>query len=119
MAQGVADRLGETGLARDPPQLGGEPAVQGFDDRPAALLPGRPPLLGRAAADLRLDRVELADPAQRLPRQGRAGRPVELVKAPPAMHHPNTIDGLHFKTALPFTGAVPAAPRQRRTLASR
>jgi flavin reductase (DIM6/NTAB) family NADH-FMN oxidoreductase RutF len=40
-------------------------------------------------------------------------------RPPQVMHHPNTIDGLHFKTALPFTGAVPAAPRQRRTLASR
>ena len=59
--------------------------MQGVHDRPAALLPDRAPLLGRAAADLGLDRVELADPAQRLLRQGRAGGLVDLVEAPPAM----------------------------------
>jgi hypothetical protein len=63
VAQGVADRLGQGGLARDPPELGREPAVQGVHDRPAALLPDRMPLLGRAAADPGLDSVELADPA--------------------------------------------------------
>src|SRR5690242_20799960 len=36
------------------------------------------------AADLRLDRVEPPDPAQRLLRQGRAGRLVDLVESPPA-----------------------------------
>jgi hypothetical protein len=44
--------------------------VQGFEDRLAALLPNGTPLLGRAAADLGLDPVEPADPAQRLLRQG-------------------------------------------------
>jgi hypothetical protein len=34
------------------------------------------------------------------------------------MDHPNTIDGLHFKTAVPFTGAFLASPRQRRAPAS-
>src|ERR671913_1182543 len=59
--------------------------MQGLDKRLAALLPGRTPLLGRAAADLGLDPVELPDPAQRLLRQRRARGPVELVEAPPAM----------------------------------
>jgi hypothetical protein len=35
------------------------------------------------------------------------------------MDHPNTIDGLRFKVALPFIGAFPASPRQRRASASR
>jgi hypothetical protein len=48
--------------------------VQGLDDRLAALLPDRTPLLGRAAADLGLDPVELADPAQRL---SASGEPVD------------------------------------------
>ena len=33
--------------------------------------------------------------------------------------HPNTIDGLHFKTALPFVGATSASPRRRRASVSR
>jgi predicted amidohydrolase YtcJ len=40
--------------------------VQRLHQRLAALLPNCPPLIGWAAADLRLDPVELADPAQRL-----------------------------------------------------
>ena len=59
--------------------------MQGVHERLAALLPDRTSLLGRAAADLRLDRVEFADPAQRLFRQWRAGGLVDFVKAPPAM----------------------------------
>jgi hypothetical protein len=30
------------------------------------------------------------------------------------MDHPNPIDGLHFKVAVPFVGACLASPRQRR-----
>src|SRR4051794_26523361 len=63
VAQRVADRLGQAGLARDPLQLGREPAVQGIHDRLAALLPDRASLLGGTATDLRLHFVELADPA--------------------------------------------------------
>jgi hypothetical protein len=59
--------------------------MQGIHDRLAALLPDRPSLIGWAAADLGFDRVEFADPAQRLVRQRRAGGLVDLVKAPPAM----------------------------------
>ena len=44
--------------------------MQGLDNRLAALLPDRTPLLGRAAADLGLDGIELADPAQRLRGEG-------------------------------------------------
>src|SRR5688572_16984951 len=85
VAQGVADRLGEGGAPRDPPQLDREPGMQGLDKRLAALLPDRASLLGGTATDLRLHFVELADPAQRLFRQRRARGPVELVEAPPAM----------------------------------
>ena len=66
VAQGVADRRGQGGAPGDPPQLGREPGVQGVHNGPAALLPDRTSLLGRAAADLGLHFVELADPAQRL-----------------------------------------------------
>jgi hypothetical protein len=85
VAQGVADRLGESGAPRDLPQLDREPAVQSVYNRPAALLPDRASLLGGTATDLRLHFVELADPAQRLFRQRRARGPVELVEAPSAM----------------------------------
>ena len=63
VAQGVADRLGQGGAPGDPSQLDREPGMQGLDKRLAALLPDRAPLLSRAAADLGLDGVELADPA--------------------------------------------------------
>ena len=119
MAQDIADRLGQVGATRDPLQLGREPGVQSVHERLAALLPDSPSLIGRAAADLRLHLVELADPAQRLLRQWRAGLLVDVIKAPPAMDHPNTIDGLHFKVAVPFVGAFLALPRQRRAPASR
>src|SRR3954467_10021258 len=59
--------------------------MEGAHERLAALLPNGEPVLGRVAADLGLDGVELADPAQRLLRQRRAGGLVELVEAPPAM----------------------------------
>jgi hypothetical protein len=42
--------------------------VEGFHEWLAALLPGGTSAIGRAAADFRLDGVELADPAQRLRR---------------------------------------------------
>ena len=76
VAQGVADGPGEGGAPGDPPQLGREPGMQGLNNRLAALLPACPSLIGRAAADLGLDPVELADPAQRLLRQRRARGPV-------------------------------------------
>src|SRR5918997_7186910 len=82
VAQGVADRLGESGAPRDPPQLDREPAVQNVHDGPAALLPDRASLLGGTATDLRLHFVELADPAQRLRGEWRAGGLVDLVKSP-------------------------------------
>src|SRR4051794_29174735 len=85
VAQGVADRLGESGAPRDPLQLHREPGMQGLDDRLAALLPERASLLGGTATDLRLHFVELADPAQRLRGEWRAGGLVDLVKAPSAM----------------------------------
>ena len=59
--------------------------MQGVHDRPASLLPGGEPLLGRTTADLGLDRVEFADPAQHLLRQRRVGGLVDLVKASSAM----------------------------------
>src|SRR4051794_550024 len=61
VAQGVADRLGEGGLARDLPQLDGEPGVEGLHDRLAALLPDRSSVLSWAAADFRLNDIELPD----------------------------------------------------------
>jgi hypothetical protein len=40
--------------------------VEGFHEWLAALLPSGTSVIGRAAADFRLDGVKLADPAQRL-----------------------------------------------------
>jgi di/tricarboxylate transporter len=70
VAQGIAERLGQAGARRDPLQLRAQPAVQRLHQRPAALLPDRTACLGRMAADLGLDPVQLPDPAQRLLGQG-------------------------------------------------
>jgi hypothetical protein len=40
--------------------------VQRVEDRHGAVLPRREPRFGRPAVDLALDRVEFADPGQRL-----------------------------------------------------
>ena len=64
--QRVADRLGELGLLADELELGAQPRLEVFDQRPAALLADHATLLGGTAADLALDPVELGDARQRL-----------------------------------------------------
>ena len=59
--QGVADRLGQLGLAGDPRQLRLQPALQVIDDRLGVRLPEPHPLVGRLAAPLLLDGVEPGD----------------------------------------------------------
>jgi hypothetical protein len=59
--EGVADRFGKFRLLADELQLGTQPRVQVVDDRPALLLPDRTSLLGGAAADHALDRIELCN----------------------------------------------------------
>ncbi len=59
--EGIADRLGQLGLAGDPWQLGVQPALQVIDDRTGVRLPEPHPLVGWLAAPLLLDGVEPGD----------------------------------------------------------
>ena len=59
--QGVADRLGELGLAGDARQLGLEPGLERVEDRCGVRLPEFDALLGWLAAGLFLDGVEPGD----------------------------------------------------------
>ena len=109
VAQGVAVGLRQIGLARDPLQLGREPGVQGVHEQPAALPPNGEPVLGRVATDPGLDHLELADPAQRLFRQGRAGDLVDLVEPAARMRsegEPNRAWWPVFQQALEATVAI-------------
>lgn len=64
VSERVTERLGEPALRRQPAELGGQPAVQACEQRLALLLPNGAALVGRAAADRRLDAVKLGDPRQ-------------------------------------------------------
>ena len=62
----VADRLGEPGLLADEFELGLEPGLERLDDRAALLLARAAALIGGAAADVALDRIERGNALQRL-----------------------------------------------------
>jgi hypothetical protein len=64
--QGIADRLGQLGLAGDLRQLGLQPALQVIDDWLGVRLPEPHPLVGWLAAPLLLDGVETGDALDRL-----------------------------------------------------
>ena len=51
-------------LAENPAEFLLEPGLHGFEQRLGFGLPDMPPLVGRAAADARLDGVDLGDAAQ-------------------------------------------------------
>jgi hypothetical protein len=51
MPQGVADGLGEVRGGGDAAQMGLQPGVQGLDDRPTAVLPRLPSVVGGMAED--------------------------------------------------------------------
>jgi hypothetical protein len=59
--QGVADRLGQLGLAGDPEQLRLQPGLQVIKDRLRPRLPEPQPFVGWLAAALLLDGVEPGD----------------------------------------------------------
>src|SRR3712207_1687318 len=83
--------------------------MQGLHDRLATLLPNLPPLLSGAAADLRLDPVEISDLSQRLFGQGRARGLVDLIEPTstgrPAEGDPDLTRPVH-EQALEATVAV-------------
>ena len=127
MAQGVADRLGEAGFAGDPLELGRQPGLQGVDDRAAVLAACGEALVGRAAADLRLDGVEPADLLQGLEGDRRLGRLVAVVEVAsavrPAEGEPHRAAGpvareaLEAAVAVDLQDAGEAGQMRRRSLA--
>ena len=58
----VADRLGELGLLADQSELLAQPGFEAGDDRAAPFLAHGAAFVGRSAADVVLDPVELGDP---------------------------------------------------------
>ena len=64
---------------------GAQPGLQRVDHRPAAVLADGAALLGRAAADVGLHRVELADALERLRGDRRRAGGGQLVEAPTHM----------------------------------
>src|SRR5882762_9645914 len=78
----VADRRGELGLLADELELGAQPGFESFDQRPAALLADRTPLLGGTATDLGLDPIERCNARQRLGGDRRRARLGQLVEVP-------------------------------------
>ena len=78
----VADRRGELGLLADELELGAQPGFESFDQRLAALLADRTPLLGGTATDLGLDPIERCNARQRLGGDRRRARIGQLVEVP-------------------------------------
>jgi hypothetical protein len=66
MPDRVAHRLRQIGGARDAIDMREQPFVQRVDNRPTSLIPNLLTVFGGMAADLRLDRIQLADPLEHL-----------------------------------------------------
>lgn len=79
----IADGLGELALLADQGELCVEPLLESNGKRPAFLLPDEATLLGAAAADVLLDRVELGDVLERLARNGRGTGGGQFVEVTP------------------------------------
>ena len=85
--QGVADRLGEFGLAGDLWQPGLQPGFQSIEDRFGAGLPELDPLNGHTAAGILLDDVEPGDALDGFLGDDRALRLEDIGELAPDMGH--------------------------------
>ena len=85
MPQRVADGVRQWRRVRHARQCSFQPGLQHLDDRTAALLADGAAVLGRLAADLGLDRVELGDLGECLGGERRLCRGVEVVEGTPAV----------------------------------
>ena len=63
--QGVVDRLGEFALLANQTKFSAQPRLQCVDQRPTFLLPGKATLLGAAAANVLLDRIQRSNAQKR------------------------------------------------------
>lgn len=77
---GIADRLGQGRFLREPAQAALQPAAQVVEQRAGPCLAYFAPMIRRLAADAGFDCVERADARERLGRQGRAVRLVDVVE---------------------------------------
>ncbi len=84
LAGDIGEFLAEPGLGRDAGALLLQPVAEGLDQGRAAALPFGEPPLGRAAADVGLDGVELGNPAQALGRDLRAAAVVDFAEPAPS-----------------------------------
>ena len=110
--QRVADRFGELGLLAHELELGAQPRLESFDRQPAALLADLTTLLGRTAADLVPDAIELADTRQRFGGDRRGAGRGELVE--PAAHVAPAEGELHVRPRPgSSTGAVVSSANSR------
>ena len=81
----ISDCFCDRRFSRDGCKLRFEPRSQPIDERLAAREPHALTLLGRAAADVGLDRIESTDTHERLRCDRRRGRRMDLIEAPPHM----------------------------------
>jgi len=112
--QGVADRLGQLGLAGDPGQLGVQPALQVIEDRLGVRLPEPHPLVRRSTAPLLLDGIEPGNALDGLLGDDRAFGLEDVDELAANVHHPNAIERLRFTTTMSFAGRGFARPRRPR-----
>src|SRR5215831_11352335 len=99
VAQCIAARVGERGFGRDVRERAFQPCLYGFDQRPALGLADLGALIGRTAANARLDLVEFGDPPQRLGGNRRAGGMMEIEELAPGMR---PAEGELYDTLLPL-----------------
>src|SRR3954452_13099320 len=83
MSDRIAHRLGQIRDGGDAIYLLMQPGLQRVDDRPTSLVAHPSSVLGRMAADLGLDRIELANARQHLGGQWRFRGDPEVVKPAP------------------------------------
>src|SRR6201991_957929 len=92
--EGITDCLSELGLLADERELCAKPAFQAINDRPAPVLADGAALVGVAAADVLLDRVEFGDAFECFGGNRRWPRGSEFVK--PAANMRPTESKLHI-----------------------
>lgn len=83
--QRITDRISKAAAGWDVGKLAYEPALHGPDQRQRSGLAHGLPYDGGPAPDSGLDRIELGNTPQRLGRDGRAGRLMDLVELTPRM----------------------------------
>src|SRR5689334_4556243 len=85
MMERIPHRLRQLGYSGDARLLLQQPRMQRFHDWPTSRLPHLSSMFGWMAANLRLDRIEIADAREHMQRERRLRRFEELVERAPQM----------------------------------